>query len=87
VGTADELLQSARQSADVARGRYQAGAGTLLELLTAESALADARAQRIQARLGWQAAMVQLSRDAGLLDLAGQSPLRLAPAPSNDSLP
>jgi len=87
VGTADELLQSAKQSADVARGRYQAGAGTLLELLTAESALASARAQRIQARLGWQAAMVQLSRDAGLLDLAGQSPLRLAPAPSNDSLP
>jgi outer membrane protein TolC len=88
VGSADDLLRSARESAEAARGRYQAGVGTLLELLTAESALAGARAQRIQARLGWQAALVQLARDAGSLDLAGQSSLRLAPAgTSNDSLP
>ncbi len=88
VGNADELLKSATQSAEAARGRYQGGVGTLLELLTAESALASARAQRIQARLGWQAALVQLTRDAGLLDLSGQGPLKLAPAgTSNDSLP
>lgn len=88
VGTADELLKSASESADAARGRYQGGVGTLLELLTAESALAGAKAQRIQARLGWQAALVQLTRDAGLLDLSGQSPLRLEPLKtSNDSLP
>jgi hypothetical protein len=32
--------------------------------------------------------LVQLARDAGLLDLQGQSPLRLAPVgTSNDSLP
>ena len=88
VGTADELLKSASESAEAARGRYQGGVGSLLELLTAESALAGARAQRIQARLGWQAALVQLTRDAGLLDLSGQGPLRLAPVEtSNDSLP
>jgi outer membrane protein TolC len=88
VGAADELLKSASESADAARGRYQGGVGTLLELLTAESALAGAKAQRIQARLGWQAALVQLTRDAGLLDLSGQSPLRLEPLKtSNDSLP
>ena len=88
VGSAEELLASARESAESARARYQAGVGSLLELLTAESALAGARAQRIQARLGWQAALVQLARDAGVLDLQGQSPLRLAPAgASNDSLP
>lgn len=85
VTSSEELLRSAAQSADAARGRYQGGVGTLIELLTAESALASARAQRIQARLGWQAALVQLARDAGLLDLAGQSPLHLAP--STDSLP
>jgi len=88
VGSAEELLASARESAESARARYQAGVGSLLELLTAESALAGARAQRIQSRLGWQAALVQLARDAGLLDLQGQSPLRLVPAgTSNDSLP
>jgi outer membrane protein TolC len=88
VGNADELLKSASESADAARGRYQGGVGSLLELLTAESALAGAKAQRIQARLGWQAALVQLTRDAGLLDLSGQSPLRLEPVKtSKDSLP
>ena len=55
----------------------EGGVGSLLELLSAEDALASARAQRIQARLGWQAALVQLARDAGLLDLQGRSPLRL----------
>ena len=57
VGTADELLASATESAEAARGRYQAGVGSLLELLSAENSLAAARAQRIQARLGWQAAL------------------------------
>jgi outer membrane protein TolC len=88
VGTAEELLASARQSADAARGRYQSGVGSLLELLTAENALAGARAQQIQSRLGWQAALVQLARDAGQLDLQGRSPFRLLRAgPSADSLP
>jgi outer membrane protein TolC len=88
VTSADELLRSAEQSAEAARGRYQGGVGSLIELLSAETALANARAQRIQARLGWQAALVQLSRDAGLLDLQGQSPLHLAPSSTpNDSLP
>ena len=88
VTSAEELLRSATQSADAARGRYQGGVGSLIELLTAESALASARAQRIQARLGWQAALVQLARDAGLVDLAGKSPLHLAPTgTSNDTQP
>jgi outer membrane protein TolC len=87
-GTADALLASATESAEAARGRYQAGVGSLLELLNAENALATARAQRIQARLAWQAALVQLAHDAGLLDLQGKSPLRLMPVNvSPDSLP
>jgi outer membrane protein TolC len=85
-GTAEELLASASESAAAARGRYQGGVGTLLELLNAENALAAARAQRIQARLGWQAALVQLARDAGLLDVQGGSPLRLQPL-TGDSVP
>lgn len=86
VGTAEELLTSATESAAAARGRYQGGVGSLLELLNAENALAAARAQRIQARLGWQAAAVQLARDAGILDLQGGSPLRLSPI-TPDSVP
>src|SRR5437763_15411474 len=45
VGSAQDLLTSARQSADVAEGRYKAGGGSILDLLTAQTALATARAQ------------------------------------------
>jgi len=42
VRSADVLLASAQQSEQVARGRYRAGVGTILDLLTAQSALASA---------------------------------------------
>ena len=77
VATAEDLLASATQSNEVALARYKAGVGTVLDLLTAQSALADARAQRVQARLAWSTALAQLAHDAGLLDTQGGSPLRL----------
>ena len=46
VSTSDDLLASAQQSEEVARGRYQEGVGTILDLLTAQNALADARTQQ-----------------------------------------
>ena len=69
-----------------ALGRYRAGVGSLLELLTAESALGDARAIRIQARLNWHIALLQLAHDVGVLDARGGHTLRVvtdpaAPAP------
>ncbi len=42
---AEDLLQSALESENVARGRYKAGAGTLIDLLNAQSAAAAARFQ------------------------------------------
>ena len=71
VRTAEVLLTSAVQSAEAAGGRYRAGVGSLLELLTAENTLASARAQRIQARFFWRTALFQLAHDAGLLDTQG----------------
>src|SRR5207253_4284023 len=53
------------------------GAGSLLDLLTAQAALASARAQAIQARLSWNTALAQLAHDVGLLGLDGSSPLQL----------
>ena len=82
VETADDLLASAQQSSDVALGRYKAGVGTVLDLLAAQSALADARSQRVQARLAWSVGLAQLTHDAGLLDVRGGSPLRLVPVPA-----
>jgi outer membrane protein TolC len=77
VRTSTDLLASATQSTEVALGRYRAGAGSLLDLLTAQAALAAARAQEIQARFGWYIALAQLAHDAGILGLDGASPLRV----------
>ena len=77
VRTSRDLLASATESEQVALGRYKAGAGSLLDLLTAQAALASARAQAIQARLSWNTALAQLAHDVGILGLDGSSPLQL----------
>jgi outer membrane protein len=77
VRTSADLLASATQSEQVALGRYRAGAGSLLDLLTAQAALAGARAESIQARFSWSTALARLAHDAGILGLDGGSPLRL----------
>ena len=88
VQTANDLLASAGQSAEVALGRYKAGVGTVLDLLSAQSALASARAQQIQARLSWQTSLAQLAHDAGALDSKGRADVRLAPdTPLNEKPP
>jgi outer membrane protein len=78
VRTAQDLIASAEQASEVALGRYRAGVGTLLDLLAAQSALASARAQRVDARLSWSVSLAQLAHDAGVLDTRGEHPLRLS---------
>lgn len=65
VKTSRDLLASAEQSERVALGRYKEGVGTIIDLLTAQSALANARSQDIQARSGWFVALAQLAHDTG----------------------
>ena len=78
VRTSAELLASATASAEAALARYKEGVGGLIDLLAAENALADARAQRIQAHLQWYSALVQLAHDAALLDPDGGARIRLS---------
>jgi outer membrane protein len=66
VKTSRDLLKSAEQSERVALGRYQEGVGTIIDLLAAQAALADARAQEILARSSWFYALAQLARDVGV---------------------
>ncbi len=77
VRTSRDLLASATESEQVALGRYKAGAGSLLDLLTAQAALASARAQAIQARFSWNTALAQVAHDVGILGLDGSSPLQM----------
>jgi TolC family type I secretion outer membrane protein len=66
--TTADLVASAEQSERVALGRYKAGVGTVLDLLSAQSALASARLQRIQAQLDWNVYRATLAQAMGALD-------------------
>jgi outer membrane protein TolC len=77
--TSDVLLASALRSEAVARARYRAGVGTILDLTTAQTALANARAQQSQARWIWAISLAQLSHDVGALGPRGETLVPLAP--------
>lgn len=66
--TTADLLGSAEQSERMALGRYKAGAGIMLDLLNAQTMLASARQQRIQADLNWNVARATLAQAMGNLD-------------------
>jgi outer membrane protein TolC len=74
----DVLLSSAIRSEAAARARYRAGVGTILDLITAQSTLASARAQQAQSRWVWAAALAQLSFDVGVLGPRGETLIPLA---------
>jgi outer membrane protein TolC len=67
VGTSRNLLESATQSYETSLGRYKAGVGSILELLPAQAALEDARAQSIRAKTDWLLSVAQLEHDMGTL--------------------
>jgi outer membrane protein len=76
--TAD-LLKTAEENEQVAIGRYKAGVGSIVDVLTAQTALATARELRINSELGWKVARAQLALALGRLSsatpLADSSPL------------
>jgi TolC family type I secretion outer membrane protein len=65
--TAVDLMESARESLRVALGRYKAGVGTLIDLLTAQAAMANANSQYIQAAYTWYIAKAALAQAIGSL--------------------
>ena len=81
--TSADLLQSATENHDVAAGRYQAGVGTILDLLTAQAALENARAVLVMARADWYLAVAQLAHDTGTL----APPAGRIPPPGKDEKP
>jgi outer membrane protein len=61
------LLDIAQRSFTAAQHRYQAGVGNILELLNAQTALANAQQQRVQALADWRAARLRLAGSLGRL--------------------
>ena len=72
IETSGTLLQSAEENERAAAERYRAGVGSILDLLTAQSTLASARAQEVQARADWLQALAQLAHDTGALGRWGE---------------
>jgi TolC family type I secretion outer membrane protein len=70
VRASSDLLQSAAQSRRVAKGRFDAGVGGILDLLNAESALASARRQDVEARQNWVIAKFTLAQAMGRLSFS-----------------
>ncbi len=75
VKTTNDLIDSARQSEEVALGRYKEGVGSILDLLSAQKSLASARAEQINSQLSWFIALAQLAHDVGILGPRGDNPL------------
>jgi outer membrane protein TolC len=84
VATARELLSSARASADVAGGRYREGVGSVVDLLTAQSALELARAEDVRARTDYLVGLAQLARATGRIELPADP---ASPAPEGPKAP
>lgn len=70
VRTSADLVASAGASQDLALGRYRAGVGTILDLLSTQSALASARQQYIQALYNWYITKATLAKAMGTLDFS-----------------
>lgn len=63
--TSEDLVRSATESHAVALGRYRAGVGAILDLLSAQATLEAARAEQVQARADWFVSLARLAHDTG----------------------
>lgn len=73
LGATTTLVKTALQNQEVAVGRYQAGVGTILDLLSAQTAAATAQQTRITAEYNWQLSRARLVLALGRL--TGAEPL------------
>jgi TolC family type I secretion outer membrane protein len=64
------LIKTAEENEQVALGRYRAGVGSIVDVLTAQTGAATARTVRINAELGWKMARAQLALALGRLSSA-----------------
>ena len=68
VSTTAVQLRAARQTAEATLARFQAGFGSLLDLITAQVEESNARVQRIQSFLDWFTAVARLNYAIGASD-------------------
>lgn len=69
VGTTEAQVRSAEQTARATLARYEAGFGSILDLITAQQDESNARVQRIQSYLDWYTALARLQFSTGFSEL------------------
>lgn len=72
--TAEVQLKNAQQADEVAKARYKNGLASILDVLSAQATLANARVQEVQARLNWFAAQAAMGHAVGGLDAPKDTP-------------
>jgi outer membrane protein len=66
----EALLAAAQESLSVSQRKYEKGAADILEILSTQAALSDAREQRIRCQAEWRSARLRLLANAGLMGRA-----------------
>ena len=69
IGTTESQVKSAEQTSQATLARYQAGFGSILDLITAQQDESNARVQRIQSYLDWYTALARLHFSTGFNEL------------------
>jgi outer membrane protein len=63
-----DLMQAAQAALESSQRRYHSGAADIMELLSTQSALADARYERVRCLAEWRTARLTVLTSAGLLN-------------------
>lgn len=63
----EKLLDAAQESLNVSQRRYGKGAADILEILTTQTALADAQQERIRSLAEWRSARLRLLASVGMM--------------------
>jgi outer membrane protein TolC len=69
IGSSDVQVRSAEQTAEATLARYQAGFGSILDLITAQQDESNAKVQQIQSYLDWFTALARLTFSAGVNEI------------------
>ena len=73
IATTEAQVKSAEQTAQATLARYQAGFGSILDLITAQQDEANARTQQVQAYLDWFTTLARLNYSIGMNDTLNAS--------------
>lgn len=74
LSVSEQLVDAATASVESSQRRYSSGAADIVELLSTQAALADARSERVRCQAEWRTARLLLLTSSGLLNRSSLKP-------------